>query len=90
MKKTKESLDWCCGDGPVTCTSVHGSYQVIPKNHKEISPQMKFVFQMRDARDCNVRGCVAASKGKHPKIQFADENGQHVSMEELGMFTCLT
>jgi hypothetical protein len=90
LKKTQEALDWCCGDGPVTCTGVHRSYQILPKNHKEINPEMRFVFQTRDEKACNVRGWVAASKGKLPIVQFADGKRRHVSMEELGMFTRLT
>jgi hypothetical protein len=90
LKKTQEALDWCCGDGPATCTGVHRSYQMLPKNHKEISLEMRFVFQTRDENNCNVRGWVAASKGKLPIVQFADGNRRHVSVEELGMFTRLT
>jgi hypothetical protein len=30
MKKTRESLDWCCGDGTETCTGVNRSYVLKP------------------------------------------------------------
>jgi hypothetical protein len=90
LKKTREALDWCCGDGPVTCIGVHRSYQVLPKKHKDISPEMKYVFQTRDAKDCNMRGWVAASKGEKVIVQFADGHRHKVSMEELGNYTHLT
>jgi hypothetical protein len=51
---------------------------------------MTYIIQTRDAKDCNVRGWIAASSGKKVIVQFADGNRHKVSMEELGNYTRLT
>ena len=89
MKKTQESLDWCCGDGDETCTGIEKSYQMLPTRHKEISTDMGYTFQTRDANDCNVRGWVAGTSGKLPQVQFVDGRRFYVTLEELSMFTRL-
>ena len=90
MKKTQEALDWCCGDGNATCTGIHRMYQLLPTNHREVSQDMRFVFQACNVNDCNVRGWVAGTIKDKPLVQFADGERRRVSLEELGMFTRLT
>ena len=89
MKKTQESLDWCCGDGEETCTGIERSYQLLPTHHKEISPDMAFTFQSRNANDCNVRGWVHGTKGRLPQVQFVDGRRFFVTVEELNLYTRL-
>ena len=90
MKKTKEALDWCCGDGNVTCTGVERLYQLLPIKHKVVSPDMRYVFQTRNHKNCQVRGWVAGANSTTPLVQFADGESRRVSLEELKMFTRLT
>lgn len=89
LKKTQKSLDWCCGEGEETCTGIDRSYQLLPTHHKDIRSDMGFMIQRRNEHDCNVRGWVAGTKGKLPKVQFTDGHCCYVSLEELSMFTRL-
>jgi hypothetical protein len=86
LKKTQESLDWCCGEGSTTCVGIHRSYQMLPTHHRDVSSELKFVFQCRNHLNRNVRGWVSSSKGRLPRIQFADGEMRVSSSEEIGTF----
>jgi hypothetical protein len=85
LKKTQESLDWCCGEDDVTCIGIVRSYQMLPVNQKHTSKDMHYVIQLRNAKDCNVRGWVASTRGVEPLIQFADGTKRHMNMKELSL-----
>jgi hypothetical protein len=88
LKKTSESLDWCCGDGNEKCIGSARSYQMRPQGHKQLADDMRFIFQTRDDTGCNVRGWVK-SVGEHMTVQLADGSIRKVSREELADFTRL-
>jgi hypothetical protein len=89
LKKQQESLDWCCGDGDVTCIGIERSVQLLPIRHKELTPELRFVFQTRNKFECNVRGWVAGTKKKRVMVQFADGESRSVTKDELDMFARL-
>ena len=45
LKKTQESLDWCCGDGDEKCIGPVRSYQMLPQGFRQLKDDMRFIFQ---------------------------------------------
>ena len=88
LKKTQESLDWCCGDGDVKCIGSTRSYQMLPQGHRQLKDDMRFIFQTRDKTECNVRGWVK-SVGVQINVQLANGTSQSVSRKQLANFTKL-
>jgi hypothetical protein len=89
LKKQQESLDWCCGDGDVTCVGIERSVQLLPIRHKELTPDLGFVFQTRNKFECTMRGWVAGTKKRRVRVQFADGESRSVTKDELSTFARL-
>jgi hypothetical protein len=91
MKKSQESLDWCCGDGSVTCTGIVRSYQLLPTLHRATEVGLRYaVVQTRNAGDCNVRGWVGSIKKTGTiRVQFVDGTSTYVTRDEFAMLTRL-
>lgn len=92
MKKTQESLDWCCGDGDVTCVGIDRSFRLLPARYPSLTTDLRFIVQTRNKNDCTVRGWVAGTKSNRDKtkffylLQFADGDSRYVTKDELEMY----
>jgi hypothetical protein len=45
LKKTQESLDWCCGGDGVTCVGVQRSFVVLPLGYNKLPVHSRHVVQ---------------------------------------------
>jgi hypothetical protein len=88
MKKTQESLNWCCGEGGEICMGSVRSYQILPQGHRHIPVNMRFLFQTRDDNGCNTRGWVTKI-GDDIQVQVVNGTKCSVSKKELSDFTRL-
>ena len=89
LKKTHETLNWCCGEGLVTCTGVHRCYQITPIHQRDIRPEMRFVFQTRNGENNSVCGWVANINARTTVIQFTDGTKRITTASELDTFARL-
>jgi hypothetical protein len=48
LKKSQESLDWCCGGDGVTCTGLQRSFIALPLRYMKLSVKLRYVFQARN------------------------------------------
>jgi hypothetical protein len=73
LKKTQESLDWCCGGDGATCTGVQRSFVVLPLGYHKLPVHSRHVLQARNKTDHHVRGWVCSLNHLGlPLLQFAD------------------
>jgi hypothetical protein len=87
LKKSQESLDWCCGGNGVVCTGIHRSYQLLPTHYKKLDISTRLTVRMRDSTGADLRGWVAGLKAKLVHIQLANGTRQYVTYEGLKAIT---
>ena len=89
LKKSKAALDWCCGDGAVSCTGIFRSYQMKPLHQEFVPPSMRYLFQTRNKDDRNVRGWVVSTQEETALVQFTDGRKEMLGFNEIKAFTRL-
>jgi hypothetical protein len=83
LKKSQESLDWCCGGDGVTCTGVQRSFIALPSRYMKLSAESRYVFQARNESDYLVRGWVCSDNdGLVPTLQFSDGTKRKATLLE--------
>ena len=89
LRKSQESLDWCCGGGGVVCTGLHRAYTLLPINHRNLGRKSRYAFKMKKITGLWVRGWIVSHRPVSTLIQFADGEKREATAFELASFTRL-
>ena len=90
LTKTQESLDWCCGNGGVTCLGVHRLYVALPVDYSNRVVDHHILFQAQKPSG-PVRGWICGGfMSSTPKLQFADGEKRLAKENEFSTFLSLT
>jgi hypothetical protein len=87
LRKSQESLDWCCGGAGVVCTGFHRVYKLLPTNHRNIREEDRFVFKKRNKQGKLVRGWIVSNRSVCSVIQFTDGEKREATPFEVANFT---
>jgi hypothetical protein len=87
MRKSQESLDWCCGGAGVVCTGFHRVYKLLPTNHRNVREEDRFVFKKRNKQGKLVRGWIVSNRSVCSVIQFTDGEKREATPFEVANFT---